>query len=378
MATVAALVCTLVVKTVFFDKKAAAPDAPPALRQLTVAAANMTDKVLIQPGMTKVINVPEEKYKEFDRPGLLKGDQPIGRTTTKAVKAEEPIYEDQVEPLVYPKPVSDLLTPGKAVRAIVIAVPANATMVQVGDRVDVLCTLDHNSPLAKDAGTTTAVIAKNLKVIARFNSTRTAAQPDPRSPTRTYTLEATPYRAALMELAKNYGGTFNLTVSPRQPSEEGGSIAAVADMSSDDPQTDRVTVEDLAKVFGIKPPEPPPPVWQVERYVGVSKGAPLLFPGYSNAVPEKPAEKPPAGSRGDPSIRPPATRLDSSNARPATPPANPVIPASGGSSTSGSNRPASTSAQGGVRGSTALASYYGFRAPKSQGSNRGCPTCPVK
>src|SRR5262249_5318478 len=153
---------------------------------------------------------------------------------------------------------------------------------------------------------------------------RTAAPPNP-GPNRTYTLEATPYRAALIELAKSYGGTFNLTVSPRQPNEEGGStIAAVADMQSDDPQTDRVTIEDLAKAFGVKPPEPPPPLWTVERYVGVAKTSPLTFPGYTNAAAEKPAEKP-AGTRLEPSTRPPSTRLDSNGARPA-PPRNPVTP----------------------------------------------------
>jgi hypothetical protein len=52
----------------------------------------------------------------------------------------------------------------------------------------------------------TAVIARDLRVVARFNLTR-AAQPDP---TLTYTLEASPYRHALMELAKGIGATFTL------------------------------------------------------------------------------------------------------------------------------------------------------------------------
>jgi Flp pilus assembly protein CpaB len=384
IATVAALICTLVVKTVFFDKPSKGPEAGPALRALTVAAVNMTDKVFINEGMFKTIKVSEEEYRkkvngsQTGNRVMLEGNQPYGRTTIKAIKAEEPIFEDQLEPLTYPEPVSNRLAPGK--RAVVIAVPSNATMIQVGDHVDVLCTLTHDSPLVQQGATTTAVMAKNLKCIARFNSTRTAVQPDPRSPTRTYTLEATPYRAALIELAKSVGGQFNLTVSPRQPSEEGagaGSVGAVADVGAEDPQTDRVTMEDLAKVFGIKPPEPPPPVWQVERYSGVNRGAPLLFPGYSNAVPEKPAEKQPAGARGEPGVRPPATRLDSSNAAPAqSPPRNPVIPASSGSGGGNRSSAAPASGQGGVRGrTTAVASNYGFRAPGTSANNRGCPGC---
>src|SRR5262249_51673015 len=111
IATVAALICTLVVKTVFFDQKPKAPEAGPPLRSLTVAAVNMSDKILIQPGMIKTIRVTEEESRkrvngsQTGNRVLLEGNQPEGRTTIKPVKAEEPIYEDQVEPLTYPEPV---------------------------------------------------------------------------------------------------------------------------------------------------------------------------------------------------------------------------------------------------------------------------------
>ena len=66
-----------------------------------------------------------------------------------------------------------------------------------------------NVTLSNDAlgmgGQGTAEIAKGAKVVARFGTTRKGAQPTSLTAPRTYTLEVTPYRAALIELAKGMG-----------------------------------------------------------------------------------------------------------------------------------------------------------------------------
>src|SRR5262249_52743048 len=147
---------------------------PAALKKMTVAARNIRDKEEIRPQDVKTISVTEEEYarrlngaKEGKRT-YLDGRKPVGRTTKSVINAEEPIFEDQLEAYGYPVPVSTFLRPG--MRAVVIEVPSNSAMIQVGDVVDVLATLGHDNPLAKKLDTTTATLAKNLRVVARFNS----------------------------------------------------------------------------------------------------------------------------------------------------------------------------------------------------------------
>jgi Flp pilus assembly protein CpaB len=378
MALVAGLIFAWVVKTIWFDKKPGAASAPADLKRLTVAARNIRNKEEIRAQDIKVINVSEEEYnrrlngsKEGKRV-YLDGRKPVGRTTVSVITAEEPIFEDQLEPFGYPKPVSEFLRPG--MRAVVVEVPANSAMIQVGDVVDVLATLGHDNPLSKKLDTTTATLAKNLRVVARFNSTRTAAAPNP-GPRRTYTLEATPYRAQLLELAKNVGCTFSLPVSPRQVNEDG--TVAMPDPGSgmDEPSDARVTDDDLAKAFGFKKEPPPKPAWEVERYTGVSKSQSLMFPNWKNPADEKKAE----GAAGQPNsngIKPAVTAPPAPSKPPA--PRNPVVP----TSNEGPQRSASlpgyrpTSETGVVAAATeGTSTKWSFRPPAAAQRSRGCATC---
>ena len=139
-----------------------------------MAAVNLMDKSLILPNQVKTISVSKEEYDRItSNPKYLRGNQPVNRTTVRSIRAEEPIYDDYLEPLQYPKPVSLKLCPGK--RAVIIEVPSKQVMVQVGDHVDVLCTLSNDA--FGPGKIATAVIAKDLRVVARFNTTRTYAQP---------------------------------------------------------------------------------------------------------------------------------------------------------------------------------------------------------
>src|SRR5262249_38831488 len=133
-------------------------------------------------------------------------------------------------------------------------------------------------PIFGPAGSgATATLAKNLKVVARFGTTRTAAKPPP-GPTRTYTLEADPWQAAVIELAKSMGGAFSL--NPRA-SRAGDVVAAKADkgdaakaedeayktVSERYEKNNRVTAVDLALLFGVRP-APPRHIQILERMAG--------------------------------------------------------------------------------------------------------------
>ena len=285
MAIVAGLIGAWFFKVYMLTKpvaeKPAPPPAPP-LKKLTVAAVNLLDKTQIISGGLKTINVTDEEFErrvpQAKLANLLQGNQPLFRIPKKPIKAEMPIFEDDLEELQYPEPVSVRLAPGK--RAVIMEIPASQAMVQVNDRVDVLCTLSYDNVGFQGGDTGTAAIAKGLKVVARFGSTRSSARPNA-GEKRTYTLEASPYRASILELAKSVGGTFNLLVSPRLKGADGAAAMALDDMGMNEPQTDTVSKEDLAKLFGVKPVQPIP-TWEVERYSGVNKDASIVFQGYSN------------------------------------------------------------------------------------------------
>jgi Flp pilus assembly protein CpaB len=379
MALVAGLIFAWVVKTIWFDKKPGAAAAPAALKRLTVAARNIRDKEEIRPQDIKTINVTEEEYNrrlasaKDGKRVYLDGRKPVGRTTIAVVSAEDPVFEDQLEKYGYPAPVSTFLRPG--MRAVVIEVPSTSAMIQVGDVVDVLATLGHDNPLAKRVDTTTATLAKNLKVVARFNSTRTAAQPPP-GPRRSYTLEATPYRAQLLELAKNVGCTFSLPVSPRQMNEEGATVGATPETGMDEPTDGRVTDEDLAKAFGFKKEPPPKPAWEVERYTGVSKSSSLLFPNWKNPTDEKKNEAGAAGQPNGQGVKPAAT---------APPPSKPPVPRNPIVPTATDNTPRRSASLPGFRTTSAsslvaaategTSTKWSFRPPPVAQRSTGCPTC---
>ena len=54
------------------------------------------------------------------------------------------------------------------------------------------------------------------------------------------------------------------------------------DFAPEDPQVDRVTETDLAKLFDITPRQLVDTRWVVERYVGTEQKEPLVFDGVSS------------------------------------------------------------------------------------------------
>jgi Flp pilus assembly protein CpaB len=335
LAILAGLVFAWVFKVAVLDARAKAPPPAPGIK-LTVAAANILDKTQIQASHVKTVTVTEAEYNAKVRDArsrvngtdLLVGNQPVGRTTLKPVRAEEPIFENQLEPLSYPEPVSSRLRPGK--RAVILEIPSTEAMVQVGDVVDVLCTLSNDYFGAGPDGTRTAALVKHARVIARFNTTQTAGRPAPGSTTRTYTLEVNPFRYGLIELAKSFGARLALSVTER-PTEEGAVLqASMAEVP--DPDTDVVTREALDVVFGVTRPEPEKH-WVIERYSGTEAQKPLIY-NYTMPAPT-PSSRPPVR---DPQVRP-------AQGSPGIYPA-PVVPAA--TPGTGSTKPASGYPQGAV------------------------------
>jgi Flp pilus assembly protein CpaB len=301
LAIIAGLIFAWVFKKVLLDKGPKPQQPVERTYKLTVAALNLYDGQPIKQIQVKKISVPKERYdkaladeKKYGK--LLEGNQPVGRVAIQSLKAEDPIYESQVKPFKYPVAVPTLVEVGK--RAVIVPVPAQNVMVQVDDHVDVIATISNDAFGRGRTGT--AVIARDAKCVARFNSTRPGAEP-PRKGPRTFTLEVTPYRYALIELAKTVGAQFAL--SPRGRMGEESSPGAVTPVGGagapQDPDVERVTSKDLAALFGITDPVPER-VFVIDRFNGIKQLPSLQY--HDPRPPETPPVTPLPGKSASGSV----------------------------------------------------------------------------
>lgn len=276
--------------------------------ELTVAATNIYDKWEVKPIDIKKIRVSREAYDKIiadnPRKHLLEGNQPVRRVTMVPVLAEKPFFAEDMYPFEYPKSIIERIH--KGMRPVIVTVPAKEAMVQLGDVVDVYCTLSNDA--LGSGGTAAAMIAKGSQVVARFGTTRPGAQPVNNTVPREYTLEVTPYRYALIELAKTYGAKFSLAVTSQVEYEEKADADGLRKMilpasyTTDvrEQSAERVTGADLAALFGIEPPVPGTPPHVIEKYVGIHPAGNSAYPGY---VP--PSSR--FGSTVEPAATPPTT-----------------------------------------------------------------------
>jgi Flp pilus assembly protein CpaB len=213
---------------------------------VVVAAANLQTNQEITAGDIKTVETNRERERAWRFSGkmLLLGSQPVGRITRTPIRAEEPIFEEDLLPFGINESTGRKVQPG--MRALVVEVSSKHAILDQGDYVDVLCTLKEPPRTAPGGPSRTAVMAHGLKVIGPPNIIRSGAQPSPEP--RAYTLEAGPYRNALVELARQRGGTFTLSVCG-SPVLDGQLIVP---QDKDDPNTDLVTEADLAKLFSPK------------------------------------------------------------------------------------------------------------------------------
>ena len=356
LAIVAGLIFAWLFKLVLLDKPKVVVPKDDSV-EVTVAASNIWQNWEVKPIQVKKVKMPRADYDALvKRAGRepLKGNQPVGRVTKHMVKAETFFYDDDLFELNYPEPASKYIRPGY--EAAIITVPAKEAMVQVNDYVDVYCTMSNDQ--LGPGGNGTAKMAKAAKVVARFGTTRPGAQPrGGNDAPREYTLEVTPYRMALIELAKTVGGKFSLGVVPA--TSEGDSVVPPPGNDLSDPReqsAEHVSGEDLAALFDIqsKPGRPGP--WLIEKYDGIHEKGTSSYPGYvppSRMIPSDTGASP-AANGGKPttlnSVRPAANTTFAMNTR---------------------HTPARFT-------NTSGNSLAGFKAPNDPEKAKGCATCGKK
>jgi Flp pilus assembly protein CpaB len=250
------------------------------------------------------------------------------RVAAKNIEADKPILRSDLEELALPGKLSERLQPNtRAVNVAVMKDESAGGLIQVGEWVDVMLTttVQHNDG---DAVTKTAGIAHQLRVVAKRNGLYNVFAPLPDDKPVNYTLEANPYRAALIEYCKTKG-TLSLEPVPAsdQKALEEVRKAAFADMdkgfqqvsykapfpaNSVEYQDEETRIDsvikgdmnlgtsDLVRIFGIRTTPPPAAPTEIDQISGTSRLSPARF-----GANDKPLDPPthPAGTPAVPIFR---------------------------------------------------------------------------
>jgi Flp pilus assembly protein CpaB len=267
---------------------------PPVVKEparILVAARNLFEGLTITPADVRVRDIkPEEEaqynsHKDKYLPPLVEAGNM--RVLARNVEADTPILKEHLQDSGLPDPLNRRLS-SPMMRAVNVSLPPEQVaggLIQINERVDVFLTTRISVGTKLESSVTqTAPIARNLRVIAKRNILWVVAVPNPQNRPLDYTLEANPYRAALIEFCKNKGDlTLLPTSAPQEPAVQAS--RAVVSPTQSDPTSKEYAEEDkriaeflngehpigeadLVRIFGLKPLLPPQLV-QVERYTGV-------------------------------------------------------------------------------------------------------------
>lgn len=192
------------------------------------------------------------------------------RIPKRTIPADSPLLREHFTEPELPQSVQARLEPGtRAVNVSVKKEKAAGGGIWMGDYVEVWVTSKVSLGSGKGASETlaSACLAKPCKVIVKRNNLWPTLVADPDDKPIHFTLQANPYRAALIEFAAQRG---ELTLKPTEPPANRGT-GSFSDLNSpeyadEDARVSQVnnstyTVgdKDLMRVFHVKPPVPLPP-----------------------------------------------------------------------------------------------------------------------
>jgi Flp pilus assembly protein CpaB len=310
----------------YFDRAPETKQGPPP-PQILVAATNIFEGHLLQATDVKLRPATPREREDLARnpdrylPGMTQAA--VHRQARINIEADRPIRREDLEELSLPTSLNSRLSRGtRAVNVAALRQHCAGGLIRVGDWVDVQLTTTIEAGTSKGVApvTRTAIIARNLPVIARRNSLWPISTPLGGSCPLNFTLEANPYRAALIEFAKDKGVLSLLPVgqaekavlearreeSLRNPNSSLPVSFAIPDSAEYRDEDKRVAdfnkgtitigEADLARIFDLRyqpPPAAPEPIL-VERVSGVRLAGEHRFIAHRAVGPH-----PSAGGRSD-------------------------------------------------------------------------------
>lgn len=290
-----------------FDKKEApAVVEKPTVIKVLVANSTLYDNIAVTPSMVKVrdqqlVGEQERRYKED--PGKFMARyipaSPAAvnlRIPKKVIAAESVLLDDMFEEAELPPSLQQRLKPGyRAVNVGVSKANSIGGTIRVGEYVDVWLTSKATlgSGKTKQEAIASACIAKGCKVVMKRDTIWPLIKTDPDNKPIPFTLQANPYRAAVIEYADNHG-EISLRPAPTPPPEV-EAASSFADLNTKEyaAEDDKVSLinkgeytvgdADLMRIFNLKPPPPPapvtppPPPLMTRRVYGTDMAMPALY-----------------------------------------------------------------------------------------------------
>lgn len=287
-----------------FDKKDAPliPEKPVTIKML-VSKVTLYEGIATTPEMVMVrerqlSGEEERRYKE-DPGKFMAKYMPASanavnlRIPKRNILAESILLNDMFEdPELPPGP-----TDGKRVEAGYRAVNVQITKensvggtIRLGDYVDVWLTSKTTLGSGKDKteNISSACVAKGCKVVMKRNTIWPMLRADPDNKPISFTLQANPYRAAVIEYADNRGElSLRPAPAPTFKTPNDFSIPGNSEYGEENQRVEKVndgvyTVgdPDLMRIFNLKPPAPvPPPPSPVmtRRIYGTDMFSPALY-----------------------------------------------------------------------------------------------------
>jgi Flp pilus assembly protein CpaB len=280
--------------------KAAAPVVVEPVYKVVVARQNLFEGMTLSAKDVAIRELTPDEV-ELYRKNSDKYLPPVAeaaqmRIVTRNVEAGKPLLREYFQDLGIPAALH--LRLGENMRAVNVSVfkeRAAGGLIQKGEHVDVYLTTNVGLGSKWDqAITLTAPIARNLRVVAKRDTLWTGLAAIPEDRPVHYTLEANPYRAALIEFAKQVG-IFTLVPTDTPQARKDVRPAGTEPVVHADPKSQEyrdedkkvaafvsgqltVGAPDLERIFNLKPPVPDIPPILVERYTGVDKQANSVFP----------------------------------------------------------------------------------------------------
>ncbi|MFO0813767.1 MAG: RcpC/CpaB family pilus assembly protein [Gemmatales bacterium] len=310
-----------------FNRTEAKKEPPPIM--VLAAANNIFEGNMIQQADVRVRPATFQEAEQLKRGELLPPmvQAAMKRFTKMSIPADSAIRKDYLDDLAAPTDLRARVAPG--MRAVNLAIPkhhAAGGLINVGDWVDIQLMAAIETPAvplpggAAAAGGTTAqaaIITRAARVIAKRNSLWPVSTPlGPDCPVN-FTLETNPYRAALIEFAKDKGTLVLLPVgdgdkrvlearrndlmqssNPASIQTASYNIADSNEYREEDKRVGNflngnyvINEGDLVRIFQLKyvPPTPPTPERRMEKVIGISTAG-YTRPG-NRAYASDPAEE---------------------------------------------------------------------------------------
>jgi hypothetical protein len=292
------------------------------------------------------------------------------RTPLKNILADEILFEKDFAPAVLPDELTKQLDPNtRAVNVAVMKDKCAGGTIRIGEFVDVILTtkISYDDPVKEELRT--ACVARACKVVMKRNTPWQIMAADPDDKPVHFTLQANPYRAALIEYAQSFG-QISLQPVPT-PAKSNGSFTDLSspEYAVEDKRVEEITqgtrligTEDLVRIFKIPPPSPkplPPQPVVIQHLTGVQQASPTVFYVNGNA-PFNPMTGATASAVGS----------QPSQSNQTTQPASGVGYGAG-------RAPASAAASFQSPGGGTQSAGAGFQLPSATGQTN-CPECEAK